>query len=255
MGILDGFLNSIKINEYDDDDDEDFRDDDLDDLDLYDDEDEEEEEERAPKPRGRFFSRFGASGRDEDEEDDYLDDEPEEDDLRPARESLTSHRSKSYSAPAPEKERSAPPKRPERKREPVREAREPRETREPKPARRFGSDRKEKKSKITPIRNKKSSFLGMGVIVVRPSSMEEVRSIADHLVEGTTLVINLEGLDLATGQRIMDFICGVCYSLNGSLQKISGYIYILAPDGVDISGDYETIASAAVNLSSMDSSY
>ena len=50
-----------------------------------------------------------------------------------------------------------------------------------------------------------------------------------------------EGLDVDIAQRIIDFTSGACYSLGGSLQKVSSYIFILGPEGVDITGDLQNI--------------
>ena len=65
--------------------------------------------------------------------------------------------------------------------------------------------------------------------------------IADTLVDNSTVVLNLEGLDMELAQRIIDFTSGACYSLGGSLQKVSSYIFILGPYNVDITGDLQNI--------------
>ena len=91
----------------------------------------------------------------------------------------------------------------------------------------------------------------MEVNVIRPTSMEDTREIADTLLESCTVVLNLEGLDVDIAQRIIDFTCGACYSLNGSLQKISSYIFILTPVDVDISGDFQEILNGAFDIPSM----
>ena len=81
----------------------------------------------------------------------------------------------------------------------------------------------------------------MEVCVIRPTSMEDTREIADTLVDNSTVVLNLEGLDMELAQRIIDFTSGACYSLGGSLQKVSSYIFILGPYNVDITGDLQNI--------------
>ena len=81
----------------------------------------------------------------------------------------------------------------------------------------------------------------MEVCVIRPTSMEDTREIADTLVHNSTVVLNLEGLDMELAQRIIDFTSGACYSLGGSLQKVSSYIFILGPYNVDITGDLQNI--------------
>jgi len=85
--------------------------------------------------------------------------------------------------------------------------------------------------------------------------MEDAREIADTLLDSCTVVLNLEGLDVELAQRIIDFTCGACYSLQGSLQKISNYIFILTPADVDISGDYQSILNGAFDIPSMSTQY
>ena len=58
-------------------------------------------------------------------------------------------------------------------------------------------------------------------------------------------MLNLEGIDVEVAQRIIDFSCGACYSINGNLQKVSSYIFILTPANVEISGDIQDILSGA----------
>ncbi|MBQ0059174.1 MAG: cell division protein SepF [Lachnospiraceae bacterium] len=197
MGLLDRFLDAIKLN----DDDEDFFDDDF-------------EEEVEEKPKSRFFKGF------DDDDEDFFDDE--EDDIpvkkKPSvRKSSSTKDTLSYGR-APKKEKPA------------------------------------KKSKITPMK-KGRSVSPMEVNVIRPESMEDTKDIADTLLDKCTVVLNLEGLDVDNAQRIIDFTCGACYSLGGALQKISGYIYIITPESVDISGDYEELLNGTFDLPSMKSRY
>ena len=100
-------------------------------------------------------------------------------------------------------------------------------------------------SKVTPMR-KRASNSGMEVCVIKPSSMEDTREIADTLLANCTVVLNLEGIDVEVAQRIIDFSSGACYSINGSLQKVSSYIFILTPASVEISGDIQDILNGAI---------
>ena len=204
MGLLDRFLEAIKLNDDDYDDDE-FLDDDLDD---------ELDDEPESKPKSRFFNRFS--------DDDDLDD----DDLIPTSKTARSSRSDKASSTRAESTT--------------------RQTAREKTA--------SKRSKVTPIR-RKSSVSSMEVNVIRPVSMEDTRDIADTLLAKCTVVLNLEGLDVDMAQRIIDFTCGACYSVNGSLQKVSSYIFILTPEDVDISGDFTDILGSSFDLPSMKAPY
>ena len=83
---------------------------------------------------------------------------------------------------------------------------------------------------------RKSKGLGsMEVCVIKPTKVEDFREIADTLLSSCTVVLNLEGLDVELAQRIIDFSSGSCYAINGHLQKVSNYIFIITPSSVDIS--------------------
>ncbi len=88
----------------------------------------------------------------------------------------------------------------------------------------------------------------MEVCVIKPTNMEDTREIADTLLSNCTVVLNLEGIDIDLAQRVIDFTSGTCYSINGSLQKVSSYIFILTPANVDISGDITDILSGTASL-------
>ena len=98
-------------------------------------------------------------------------------------------------------------------------------------------------SKITPIgkSQRKQENQGMQVCVIKPTTIEEEIEIAETLLEGRTVVINMEGLNVEIAQRIIDFTSGATYAMNGNLQKISNYIFLATPNGVDISGDIQSI--------------
>ena len=107
--------------------------------------------------------------------------------------------------------------------------------------------------KVTPMRQaRRSSGSGnMEVRVMRPTSYDDSRDIAETLVDNRTVVLNLEGLDLEVAQRIIDFTSGSCYALHGNLQKISQYIFLLTPSNVDISGDMTDILNGSFDIPSV----
>ena len=102
------------------------------------------------------------------------------------------------------------------------------------------------KSKITPIGRSKriTTGNGMKVRVIKPQNFDDTRDIAESLLADRTVVLNMEGIDLALAQRIIDFISGSCYAIDGNLQKVSNYIFLITPHSVDISGDLQGIIDA-----------
>ena len=77
--------------------------------------------------------------------------------------------------------------------------------------------------------------------MIKPTSFDESREITETLLANRTVVLNVEGLDVDIAQRIIDFASGSCFAINGNLQKISNYIFIITPESVDISGDFQSI--------------
>ena len=73
--------------------------------------------------------------------------------------------------------------------------------------------------------------------VVRPESFDEVSTIADYLIEGCTVVLNMELMDKATTIRMLDFLNGVTYSTDGDIKNVSKSTYIITPHNVDVSDD------------------
>ena len=75
------------------------------------------------------------------------------------------------------------------------------------------------------------------VVVVTIEEFDEAREVADHLRSKKPVVVNLEKLDKEVGRWVIDFISGAVYSLGGSIQKVSGGIFLIAPYNVDIMSD------------------
>lgn len=73
--------------------------------------------------------------------------------------------------------------------------------------------------------------------VVKPERFESVSQIADHLLSRRTVVLNLENTNKETARRLIDFLSGVAYSINGQLKKIASNAYVITPDNVDVSGE------------------
>lgn len=88
---------------------------------------------------------------------------------------------------------------------------------------------------------------GMEVCVIKPTSIEDAREITETLLQNRTVVLNLEGLDVDIAQRIIDFTSGSCFAIDGNLQKISHYIFIITPASVDVSGDFQDLFGGAFN--------
>lgn len=70
--------------------------------------------------------------------------------------------------------------------------------------------------------------------VVKPQHFDSVPQIADHLLNKRTVVLNLENTNKETARRLIDFLSGVAYSIDGSLKKIASNAYVITPSNVDV---------------------
>ncbi len=134
----------------------------------------------------------------EDDMDEY--DYDEEEDLEPEPEPAPSPRRSAFSAPDPQ----------------------PSST-----ARRSGPAR------VVNLNNNSS----MRVILVKPDRFDTVSEIADHLRDKKAVVLNLESTNKDVARRLVDFLSGVAYALDGKIKKVAISTYILTPFNVEIVGD------------------
>lgn len=109
-------------------------------------------------------------------------------------------------------------------------------------------------NKVTPMRQpvRKSS---MEVCVIKPTNVDDAREITETLLGGSTVILNLEGLDLEVAQRIIDFTSGATFAINGNLQKISNFIFLVTPTNVDISGDLQDLLNSSFDVPSIKTRY
>ena len=87
-------------------------------------------------------------------------------------------------------------------------------------------DDEDSQSRVIPFHGKEEE--GESVKVIRPQTFNEAQIVADFLKEGKTI---------GQAQRIIDFIGGASFAVDGSLKAISNNIFIVAPGNIEVSGD------------------
>ena len=88
-----------------------------------------------------------------------------------------------------------------------------------------------------PVVEKSKIHSSLELKVVRPESFAAVGQIADHLLNGRTVVLNLEATSKEQSRRIVDFLNGVAYSIEGDIKLVSANTYIITPNSVNMSGE------------------
>ncbi|MFD2116210.1 cell division protein SepF [Paenibacillus yanchengensis] len=76
----------------------------------------------------------------------------------------------------------------------------------------------------------------MRVVLNEPRSYDEAQEIADHLRARKSVIVNLQRVRGDLALRIVDFLSGTVYALNGSISKLGPNIFLCTPDSVEIQG-------------------
>ena len=91
---------------------------------------------------------------------------------------------------------------------------------------------------------RQSAGMGMGsgsleMKVVKPDKYDSAtaQKIADHLLNDRTVVLNLEATNKESARRLIDFLSGVAYSIDGYIQRVANNTFVIVPKNVDVSGD------------------
>ena len=77
----------------------------------------------------------------------------------------------------------------------------------------------------------------MEVCVSKPNDFNACQEICDIIQSGRAAIINFEAVTTQEAQRIIDFIGGASFAVDGSLKAISNNIFIVAPGNIEVSGD------------------
>ena len=91
-----------------------------------------------------------------------------------------------------------------------------------------------KKSKVVPIHQGQSQSR---IVILKPKCFSNSTAVADELKKRRPVVIDVGALDPDEARRVVDFIAGTVYGVNGNMQKVSGGIFLATPSQVDIMGE------------------
>lgn len=83
---------------------------------------------------------------------------------------------------------------------------------------------------------KKGTSSSGKMILVEPRAYSESQTIADHLKARNSVVVNFKRVTTDQSKRIIDFLSGTLYAINGDLQKIGDGIYLCTPKNIDVQG-------------------
>ena len=85
------------------------------------------------------------------------------------------------------------------------------------------------------------------VVLFRPTSFNDPSKAADDLRSKKAVIVNMENVDKAMARRVIDFLSGCAYALDGKVKKIAQATYLFCPFNMDVVGDLETLQSEVEN--------
>lgn len=95
-------------------------------------------------------------------------------------------------------------------------------------------------SNLHAIHSAAGSAPNMKVVVIQPRSLDDSQQIANCLKEKRPVVINFEGVDDQLYRRILDFVSGTTYALDGNVNSISTRVWLFSPKNVNVSVSKQT---------------
>ena len=80
------------------------------------------------------------------------------------------------------------------------------------------------------------------LVLVRPETFNDAPIIATNLRQKKAVVLNLDNVDKALARRVVDFLSGCTYAVDGSVKKVAHATYLFCPSNMEISGDLQALA-------------
>ncbi|MGC9318186.1 MAG: cell division protein SepF [Armatimonadota bacterium] len=87
---------------------------------------------------------------------------------------------------------------------------------------------------VYPLRTERTEYSGMAIIRARPETMDEAPQVAEQVKDHLPVIVNLEDVPEAEARRIVDFLGGVVYGLNGSMKKVARSVFICSPFDIPV---------------------
>ena len=81
------------------------------------------------------------------------------------------------------------------------------------------------------------------VVLFHAKSFDDAAKAADELRRKKAVILNMENVDKALTRRVVDFLSGSVYALDGSVKKVAQSTYLFCPHNMDVVGDLENIQS------------
>ena len=81
------------------------------------------------------------------------------------------------------------------------------------------------------------------VVLFHAKTFDDAAKAADELRKKKAVILNMENVDKALTRRVVDFLSGSVYALDGSVKKIAQSTYLFCPHNMSVVGDLESVQS------------
>ena len=81
------------------------------------------------------------------------------------------------------------------------------------------------------------------VVLFHPSTFNDTSKAADDLRNKKAVILNMENVDKAMARRVVDFLSGCAYAVDGKVKKVAQSTYLFCPHNMDVVGDLENLQS------------
>jgi len=82
-------------------------------------------------------------------------------------------------------------------------------------------------AKVLPMTSASPVVTSSKMVITEPECFDDVKEISEHLKERRSVIVNLETVNKEDQRRIIDFLSGATFVVDGSIQKISTLIYLI----------------------------
>ena len=83
------------------------------------------------------------------------------------------------------------------------------------------------------------------VVLFHAKTFDDAAKAADELCKRKAVILNMENVDKALTRRVVDFLSGAVYALDGHVKKVAQSTYLFCPHNMDVTGDLENIKAEA----------
>jgi cell division inhibitor SepF len=116
----------------------------------------------------------------------------------------------------------------------------------------------EREAQVTPIRQRQGNVVAVShssedtmqrITTIHPRSYNDAKSIGESFRDGVPVIVNLSDMQDGDAKRMVDFCAGLVFGLRGSIERITGKVFLLSPEFVEVDGESTTDEGSFYNQS------